>query len=103
MNRVELDPEARTELDAAAEHYEEDYEGRGFRFYAAVERTLRHIASLPDAAPLQPGVAEELGIRRRLVGGFPFAIVYRRREEVIRVIAIGHTRRRPGYWRTRVR
>ena len=48
MSRIELDPAARAELDAAADHYEADYEGRGVRFYAAVERTLRVIAALPE-------------------------------------------------------
>jgi toxin ParE1/3/4 len=49
-----------------------------------------------------PGVAPEVGARRVLVRGFPFGLVYVELEEEIRVIAVAHSRRRPGYWRDRV-
>ncbi|MBK9034957.1 MAG: hypothetical protein IPL61_27455 [Myxococcales bacterium] len=74
MTQLEFSREARTELDAAADHYERDYRGRGLRFYDAVERAMRLIAMLPNAAPLFPAVPEALAVRRRLVPGFPFAL-----------------------------
>ena len=100
MKRVELAVAARAELDAAADHYEAAYRGRGVRFYRAVERTTLAIARFPAAAPLYPGLAEALGVRRRVVRGFPFVIVYRDQRDVIRVDAVAHTRRQPGYWLT---
>jgi toxin ParE1/3/4 len=101
VKQVELDPAARAELDEAAARYDQDYEGRGLRFYTAVERVLQVIAALPESGHVYPGVRAELQVRRRLVPGFPFAIAYRISGEIIRVDAVIHTRRRPGYWRRR--
>jgi len=70
VTAIEFSREARVELDAAADHYEVDYVGRGVRFYDAVERALRTIDAMPTASPLFPGVDQELAIRRRLVPGF---------------------------------
>jgi plasmid stabilization system protein ParE len=100
---VELDPAARAELDAAATFYEADYEGRGFRFYAAIERVLLSIERLPGAGHAFPGISPALDVHRRRVPGFPFAIAYRIRADSIRVVAVIHARRRPGYWLARVR
>jgi hypothetical protein len=36
------------------------------------------------------------------VGNFPFHLVYRLSGSVLRVIAVAHTSRRPGYWRDRL-
>lgn len=99
---TEFSHEARLELDAAADHYERDYPGRGLRFYDAVERAVRFIGMMPHTAPLYPGVPEELEVRRRLVRGFPFALAYRVVGDVVRVEALAHTHRSPGYWLPRV-
>lgn len=99
MNRrIELDPAARTELDAAADHYEREYPGRGTRFYAAVERAVRSAASTPSAGPPFPHIPERLAVRRRIVRGFPFVLAYRDLGDLIRIDAVAHQRRRPGYW-----
>ena len=103
MTAIEFSREARVELDAAADHYEQDYPGRGLRFYDAVDRALRMIVAVPAAAPLFPGVRHDLTIRRRLVPGFPYALAYRMVGEVIRIEAVAHTHRRPGYWLPRTR
>ena len=93
MTAIEFSREARVELDAAADHYEQDYPGRGIRMIVAV----------PAAAPPFPGVRHDLTIRRRLVPGFPYALAYRMVGEVIRIEAVAHTHRRPGYWLPRTR
>ena len=103
MTAIEFSREARGELDAAADHYEADYPGRGVRFYDAVERALRMIDAMPVAAPLFPGVRHDLAIRCRLVPGFPYALAYRMLGEQIRIEAVAHTHRRPGYWLPRTR
>jgi len=35
--------------------------------------------------------------------GFPFVMAYIAREESIFVVALAHSRRRPGYWKNRIR
>lgn len=103
MKQVEFDLDARAEMDRAAADYEGEYPGRGLRFYSAVERAIQAIAANPGAGHLFPGTPERYGIRRWLVQRFPFAIAYRELGEVVRVDAVTHTRRRPGYWLKRLR
>lgn len=42
------------------------------------------------------GVHRSVPLRR-----FPFVVFYRVDESLIRVIAVAHKRKRPGYWRLR--
>lgn len=102
MKRISFDPQARAELDAAAEYYEREYGGRGQRFYSAVEQAVGAASSSPLAGPLFPGLPEELEVRRRIVPGFPFLVAYREQTDELRVVAVIHTRRGPGYWRDRI-
>ncbi|MBA2543862.1 MAG: type II toxin-antitoxin system RelE/ParE family toxin [Deltaproteobacteria bacterium] len=103
MKTIEFAPAARAELDAAADRYEMERPGRGARFYAAVERTVKMIVQFPAVGPLFPGIRADLGVRRRIVRGFPFVVGYRVIAETIRIEAVAHMHRRPGYWRSRVR
>jgi len=48
------------------------------------------------------GVDPELGARRVRTKRFPYAIVFIELPKTIRVIAIMHERRRPGYWKNRI-
>lgn len=103
MRTVEFAPGARAELDAAADQYDEQRPGRGVRFYAAVERTVKLIVRFAAVGPLYPGVRSELGVRRRIIRGFPFVLAYRVLGDKIRIDAVAHMHRRPGYWLRRVR
>ena len=60
-------------------------------------------AATPNAGAPYPGVAERLGVRRRIVRGFPFVLAYRDLGEVVRIEAVVHGKRRPGYFRSRLR
>jgi plasmid stabilization system protein ParE len=103
VKNVEFAPAARAEFDAAADRYEGERPGRGIRFIAAVERTVKLIVRFPAVGPVFPGVRSALGVRRRVVRGFPFVLAYRVVEDTIRIDAVAHMHRRPGYWRRRVR
>jgi len=96
--RIEFHPEAFEEMLESARFYEGRVEGLGRDFLAAVEETTRRIAQFPEAAP-----TERSGIRKRLVLGFPFSILYQRQEDVIFITAVMHQHRRPGYWKDRLR
>ena len=82
----------------AALFYEERGEGLGGDFLAAVEQAARRIEQFPDA-----GSPEGPGIRKRLVPGFPFTVLYARQQETIVVLAVMHQHRKPGYWKSRLR
>ena len=43
------------------------------------------------------------GIRRIFVDRFPYSIVFVQRDDEIEVLAFAHRKRRPGYWRNRLK
>ena len=89
-------PEAEAELSDAALFYESRVNGLGQFFLAEVQRIVALICAFPDAgAPIRPQ------LRRTLVDRFPYAVVYRHASGSVRILAVGHLRRRPGYWRRR--
>jgi plasmid stabilization system protein ParE len=89
-------PDAEAELSAAAEFYESRMKGLGRLLSVEVQRTISFIREYPDV-----GAAIRLPIRRALVDGFPYAVIYRRGPESIHVLAVAHLHRRPNYWRRR--
>ena len=96
MMLVRLLPEAEEELRAAAEFYEAEQPGLGRALIQEVRRGLRFISEQPLATRIERGE-----IRVRTISRFPYRIYYRAREDEILIVAIGHSRRRPGYWRSR--
>jgi hypothetical protein len=99
---AELLREALDEMTEAAAWYEERREGLGERFLDIVQSTLRRIDDAPlTGAPWRQGKSRSVAVRRYPVPGFPFVVVYVT-EPALVVIAIAHTRRRAGYWRSRI-
>jgi plasmid stabilization system protein ParE len=97
-----LDAEAEAEVVAAGDWYHlHARAGVALRFLEAVERAMSEVAESPEAHPV---VEEWKGVvlRRAIVRGFPFAIVYGRVGEVLRVFAVAHMHRQPAYWRHRL-
>ena len=90
-------PEADEDLIESARYYERQSEGLGDEFLAAVEDTLRRINLFPKASP-----ADSKRIRRRLVEGFPYSVVYELENGSVIIFAIAHHSRRPGYWSGRL-
>ena len=95
--RVNFHPEAHAEMIAQAQYYDAKSEGLGSDFLAAVEETSQRIDQFPLAGPIDRG-----SIRKRLVSGFPFTILYEVQPDRVFVAAVMHQHRRPGYWRKRV-
>src|SRR3954464_6434857 len=95
--RVIFHPEAQAEMIEQARYYENKSEGLGADFLDAVEDATRRIAQSPSAGPI-----EHVNIRKRLVSGFPFTILYKVQSDRIYIAAVMHQHRRPGYWLKRV-
>jgi plasmid stabilization system protein ParE len=93
---VELHPEALAEDAEAVGFYEQHAPGLGREFFEEVQRVLRLIEE-------NPGIGSPLDgrYRRAYCRRFPFGIVYREGRDVIRVQAVMHLRRTPGYWKDR--
>jgi len=96
MTAIRLLREAEEELRLAAQFYEEAQPGLGRALIVEVRRAKDLIAAHPLAARIVRGE-----IRVRSIARFPYRIYYRVRAEEIVVIAIGHRRRRPGFWISR--
>lgn len=95
--KVEFHEDAALEYEAAFEWYLERSILAASKFAEALNRAIDMIVKAPQRWP-----ASSNGIRRFLLQKFPFAIVYRELPEIIQVLAIAHTRRKPGYWKQRV-
>jgi plasmid stabilization system protein ParE len=96
---VELTPLAETDLAEAALAYELERAGLGVRFAAEVDRALESIGM----RPLTFAIVAEEGVRRALVGVFPYAAFFLVFGDHVRVFAILHQHRRPSTWITRKR
>lgn len=90
--------EAGVELDAAAAWYEREREGLGVELLEEVGRAFDVILASPTMWPFVP---RSRGMRRFILTRFPYTIIYAESSEWVRVFAIAHHKRRPGYWRTR--
>lgn len=99
---VRLEPEAEGEFDAAATWYERQRHGLGQDFVDEIARSLSRVAETPQSFGLLPSVPQDLGIRRAAVHRFPYTVLFIDQPNVVRVLAIAHQRRRPGYWRGRL-
>lgn len=98
MNRsVRFHPLAELELREASEHYAQTEPGLREAFLGEVERCYRVIAEYPEMGMRTGG-----SVRRLALDRFPYTLFYRILDDCIRILAVGHQRRRPLYWRRRV-
>ena len=98
MKPVVFLPDAEHEMIEAAVYYESQSSGLGSDYLSEVERAIQAIAKSPMTWPIVGGE-----LRRRLMKRFPFGMLYRIDPEEIVIIAVAHLRRKPGYWRKRIK
>jgi toxin ParE1/3/4 len=92
-------PEARAEFDAAAERYESLSVGLGESFVDEVEAVVARIEEVPAQFPFWEGNPR---VRKAVLPEtFPFVVFFREMDECIRVLAVAHGARKPGYWARR--
>jgi len=96
------EPEASAELEDSAWWYESQQPGLGVKFLAAVDASTERISRFPRSGALFPQTPPALEVRRVSVKRFPYHVVYFETAEAIRILAIAHHRRKPGYWLARV-
>lgn len=95
---VRFHEEASSEYDAAFDWYLERSADAASDFDAGLDRALTDIASAP-----QRWAQGTHSTRRYLLQRFPYVLVYRELKDHIQIVAVAHTSRRPGYWKTRVK
>lgn len=90
-------PLALAELhDAAAFYAAKANAGLGLTFVAEFERTANLILENPMLGAIFRGT-----LRRHLLRRFPYSVIYQITAEELRIIAVAHHRRRPGFWKGR--
>jgi toxin ParE1/3/4 len=99
--RVLVESEASSELREAALWYEAERPGVGLAFLAAVDRGMEQVAAWPETGTPVPGVSADLPVRKLSIPRFPYCLAYLVADDAIRVLAVAHERRRPGYWHPR--
>ena len=100
---VLFEPEATAELQESALWYEAQRSGLGLAFVAAVDRAVEHLTAWPHTGATVAGVSANLSVRKISVSRFPYYLAYVVTSDVIRVLAVAHDRRRPGYWQPRTK
>lgn len=78
--------------------YEGEQPGLGERFSREVTATVASIELTPKRFAKYEGKRLRYECRRALLTDFPYLIVYQISNEIIRVIAVAHSSREPGYW-----
>ena len=93
----EFHPEAEQEFVEAAAYYEQNVTGLGQRFGSEVRHAIERLLEYPEL-----GSPIDADLRRLLLTRFPYFLIYSFTADLLRVVAVAHARRRPGYWRTSV-
>jgi hypothetical protein len=90
---IRVVPEARRELQGAADLYEKQQSGLGRRLWQETDEHIAWIAQHGEVPRLRFG-----GYRRVNLRIFPYYIAYIVRGNVLWILAIAHSHRRPDYW-----
>lgn len=98
MKLIRFHPDADAEITEAARYYEETEPGLGIDLISEVDRALGQILTNPEAS-------QRIGTRarRKPLWRFPYNLIYAVYPDRIRIVAFAHQKRRPFYWRSRIK
>jgi toxin ParE1/3/4 len=98
-----LHPDAEEELAKIIESLDEETPRVAERFAEVYRATLVQIQENPAGFSPAEDAPRGEAIRYALVGPFSYRVVFAASESLVVVLAIAHLRRKPGYWRRRLR
>ena len=93
---LEIHPAATEEADAATDWYARRSLFAARAFVSELIHAVDQVAEEPERWPFF-----EDDTRRYVFPKFPFSLIYRIRQEKIQIIAVMHSKRKPGYWKKR--
>lgn len=96
MKPIEFHPDAAEEARSAVDRYESIRPGLGADFQAELSAALGRIRGNPQLYAAESGSIRVCPLHR-----FPYSVFYEELDDRIWVAAVGHNRRRPGYWARR--
>ena len=94
--RVLFTREAEAELSRVVDHYTGQRDGLGDEFVDAVDEMVRDIGAWPLA-----GRRFDSSIRGRILGRFPYWMLYQQRDSTIWITSLVHQNRGEDFWRSR--
>jgi toxin ParE1/3/4 len=92
-----LHPLAWLEIEGGDEWYAQRSAQASTDFVADVFSAIENICEAPRRWPKYLH-----GTRRFVLGRFPFSIVYLDTAEFVNIVAVAHSKRKPGYWKRRL-
>lgn len=95
--------QAEEELFEAEDWYESQKEGLGPAFRSAIDEAMGLLVENPVPATAAMPSDSPTELRRVFVKRFPFSVVFMERGDELWILAFAHHRRRPGYWRDRLK
>lgn len=98
MKHILTLPEADEDVLEAVAYYDRESTELGTAFVEEVRTAFGLIAERPEAWSCFSG-----SLRKLLIHRFPYRALYENREDVVVVIGIMHTKRRPGKWLRRAK
>jgi len=95
--KVSVHPAVADELRETAKFYSDRADqALGMAFIAEFERALNFLSNNPELGAVWRGTTRRFPLRR-----FPYNLVYQIKPQELRITALAHQRRRPGYWKSR--
>jgi toxin ParE1/3/4 len=95
--RLELEPEASDELAEATAYISNQSPRAAESFLADMADAKALLLQFPRV-----GAPVRGNYRRLLLRTFPYQLVYRVEGDDLRIYAVAHLKRKPGYWRKRL-
>jgi plasmid stabilization system protein ParE len=90
--------EVDTEFHEQIAYFDQQVPGLAERFVADVEATVTDIREYPES-----GSRLSRKVRKRVLRVFKYNVLYVNESEEIVIVAVAPHKRRPGYWRKRLR
>jgi plasmid stabilization system protein ParE len=91
-------PEVAEEIREAKNWYGEHSEAAKDQLVLALRRAFQQLGNNSSAGFNYIHGTKRLGLKK-----FPYVLVYRVKGGATDIVAFAHTKRRPGYWRNRLR
>lgn len=91
-------PAALEEFDEAGRYYADINPELGVRFFREIEQLMHEICDNPQCFRKFDPPA-----RRHFSHNFPYAVIYLDKPDCVWIVAVMHMKRRPGYWKRRVK
>jgi toxin ParE1/3/4 len=94
---LDIHPSALAEPKCSISWYLEQNETTADKFVEEIDRAIDLVLASPRRWP-----TSDLDTRKFVLHRFPYAVIYHERKSVVRILAIAHGHRQPGYWKDRL-